>query len=158
MKLKKLWERGHSGLYTIDNDRGGIVFHCWETVTSMPIGGFDASEINNQKKENVVQQDEDTTTWDVFVPFWSCAWLHWLNQWDVAVFCTPYGPFEVVSEWTGGGSDCYRAGATLPTGEVIESDDESTFSGASVAVAWEQAWANQEIGLGDEYMTFERRD
>ncbi len=150
--VQVLWERGHSGLWRFDSERKGIIFSCWETVTSMPVGGFDAYGEGVEVGETS-DIDEYTQKWEVFVPFGTTCYLHWLGQWDVVVISTYHGPLEIASEWIGGGDSCYQAFATLPNGETLEIEDlsvEPRLIASNVAAHWEAAF--ETYRLGDKFV------
>lgn len=145
MYLKVLWERGHSNLFKVEND--AVVFNCFQTVTSIPVGGFYCHG-DQVLITNVHRVDEETTEWNATVPFGEVALLNWLDQWNVQIISTPFGPLEISSEWIGGGDSCYQGYAITPFGEELhlEKPDDSVF--VSIKQAWENAG---DFFVGDTY-------
>ena len=141
MFIPILDQRGLSGLWSIDRKRGGIIFNCFSVVTSMPVGGFDCYGEGTEKGP-VKPVDDDCDEWEVFVPFGTTAFLHWLNQHEVVVLSTFDGPLEVAAEWLGGGAKCYRAWAILPNGDEMEidGDEEPPLASQVIAAHWEAAY------------------
>lgn len=140
MFLEELWERGLSNLYRIDKDKGGIFFNCFDVATSIQIAGFDANGASAVKGK-ITSEDENTSSWEVFVPFGKTCTLHWFQQWNVAVLCTETGALEIASEWIGGGDLCRSSGCVLPNGETITvspDDKEPHVNFDEVCRQWEQ--------------------
>ena len=142
MKLQKLWYRGHSPFLQIEES--GIRFFCFETCTTMPVAGLYVSG----EKENETTEDE-TKSWEVFIPFGKSATIGWLHQWVVTVICTPYGALETSWEWVGGGAACYAAFAIFPDGTemTIEGDSEPQLNTESLKV-----WEEKSLRFGETFV------
>jgi hypothetical protein len=108
-------------------------------VTTIQISGFDAS-LEGAKEENVKFPDEETKTWDIFVPFGKIVHLHWLGQWDVIAISTKWGLLEVAHHWLGGGEPCEKGGCIYPEGvfQVWDKIPQDIFP--RVAAIWEKSY------------------
>lgn len=144
MFIPLLDPRGHSStnLWYIDSEREGITFNCFEVYTSMPVGGFYA-EGEGTEEGTKEARTEQLTTWEVFVPFGTTAFLHWFDQHDVVIIATPYGPLEVASEYLKGAGECY---VTMPDGTEQVFGAKEPLSFPAVAAHWEAAYPNLHFG------------
>ena len=142
-KLEVLDPRGGSPFWTIESD--GIRFYCSEGTTSMPVYGLYVDS-KGESKENETQEDDGdfstTKTWELFVPFGKTAEIYWLNQHVVTVLCTVKGPLEIVSEWIGGGDECYNAYGILPNGDevTVEGNLEPNIDANFISDQWEESY------------------